>query len=219
MKIEVKITDEAGNARLYNASDLAHLHCILNPHYDNNGRLDGGIIISDGKITGHIDPCGEEGPPGTNGITDYGCGGVPVGEILKKSSNCNKSPVGSGDGKVAICRRCGAEVPDHPKYRHTWCKECGAYGTAEPGEMRNVIFETKDCEYGMKLTVGRNKLIKIEPHDKGTELSERDVARLISVLLNWRSEQFTCKHCGSHEKQWNRENDDWYCATCGHICR
>jgi len=33
------------------------------------------------------------------------------------------------------------------------------------------------------------------------------------------SEQFTCKHCGTHEKQWSRKNDDWYCKTCGHICR
>jgi rRNA maturation endonuclease Nob1 len=35
---------------------------------------------------------------------------------------------------VAVCWRCGAEVPDHPKYRHTFCKECGGYGTAEPAK-------------------------------------------------------------------------------------
>lgn len=28
-----------------------------------------------------------------------------------------------------------------------------------------------------------------------------------------------CKHCGTHEKVWSRKNDDWYCKTCGHICR
>lgn len=29
--------------------------------------------------------------------------------------------------------------------------------------------------------------------------------------------KFTCKHCGEHEKEWSRKNDDWYCKTCGHI--
>jgi hypothetical protein len=72
MKIELKITDEAGRVKLYDVSGSKHLHCILQPHYDNNGRLDGGTIISSGKITGHIDPSGEEGCSGVDGITDYG---------------------------------------------------------------------------------------------------------------------------------------------------
>ena len=41
--------------------------------------------------------------------------------------------------------------------------------------------------------------------------------RLFTVV--GRSEQFTCKHCGTHEKQWSRKNNDWYCKTCGHICK
>ena len=55
--------------------------------------------------------------------------------------------------------------------------------------MSKIIFETKDCDYGMKLTIGWNKLIKVEPHDKGTELSEKDVVKLISVLSNWLNER------------------------------
>ena len=55
--------------------------------------------------------------------------------------------------------------------------------------MSKVIFETKDCDYGMKLTIDWNKLIKVEPHDKGTELSEKDVVKLISVLSNWLNER------------------------------
>jgi len=39
---------------------------ILNPHYDNNGYLDGGTVITNGLIS-HIDPRGEKGEPGWNG--------------------------------------------------------------------------------------------------------------------------------------------------------
>lgn len=55
--------------------------------------------------------------------------------------------------------------------------------------MSKVIFEIKDCDYGMKLTTDWKKLIKVEPHDKGTELSEKDVIKLISVLSNWLNER------------------------------
>ncbi len=55
--------------------------------------------------------------------------------------------------------------------------------------MSKVIFEIKDCDYGLKLTTDWNKLIKVEPHDKGTELSEKDVVKLISVLSNWLNER------------------------------
>ena len=61
MKIELKITDENGNVQLYDVTCSTYLECILNPHYDKEGRLNGGIIISGGKIIGHIDPCGEKG--------------------------------------------------------------------------------------------------------------------------------------------------------------
>ena len=30
---------------------------------------------------------------------------------------------------------------------------------------------------------------------------------------------FTCNRCGSNEKEWSRKNADWYCKTCGLICR
>lgn len=72
MKIEVKITDDTDNVQQYDVSDSPHFNCILNEHYDNRGRLDGGIIIDGGVIRGHIDPKGEEGYPGVVGITDYG---------------------------------------------------------------------------------------------------------------------------------------------------
>ncbi len=71
MKIELKITDKIGNIQSYDVTGSPHLHCVLNPHYDNKGRLNGGIVISEGKITGHIDPCGEEGYPGPLGIDKY----------------------------------------------------------------------------------------------------------------------------------------------------
>ena len=41
----------------------------------------------------------------------------------------------------------------------------------------------------MKLTINWNKLIKVEPHNKGTELSEKDVVNLISILSNWLNER------------------------------
>lgn len=76
MKIEVKLTDKDGNVQIFDVTDSVHFHCILQPHYDGKGRIDGVTIISGGKITGHIDPCGEEGCPGTVGITDHGYEGV-----------------------------------------------------------------------------------------------------------------------------------------------
>lgn len=48
-------------------------------------------------------------------------------------------------------------------------------------------------------------------------INENQALRIHDVV--GRSEQFTCKHCGTYEKHWNRKNDDWYCKTCGHICR
>jgi len=41
---------------------------IINPHFDNNGKIDGGMILINGVITGHIDSCGEQGEPGWDGI-------------------------------------------------------------------------------------------------------------------------------------------------------
>jgi len=55
--------------------------------------------------------------------------------------------------------------------------------------MSKTIFKIKDCDYGMKLTINWNKLIKVEPHNKGTELSEKDVVNLISILSNWLNER------------------------------
>ena len=37
---------------------------ILQPHWDKNGYLDGGIIVEEGVVKGHIDPRGEPGPSG-----------------------------------------------------------------------------------------------------------------------------------------------------------
>ena len=62
---------------------------------------------------------------------------------------------------------------------------------------------------------GKNKLNEYE--FILTELNELKKLRVGDV--SGRSELFTCKHCGTHEKQWSRKNDDWYCKTCGHICR
>jgi hypothetical protein len=42
-------------------------NCIINPHYDRKGYLDGGLVVKGGIITGHIDPRGEEGVQGFTG--------------------------------------------------------------------------------------------------------------------------------------------------------
>lgn len=76
MKIEVKITDDSGNVQQYDVSGSIHFNCILDEHYDDRGRLDGGIIISGGIVRGHVDSKGEEGFPGVVGITDYGYDGI-----------------------------------------------------------------------------------------------------------------------------------------------
>ncbi len=40
---------------------------ILRPHFDKHGMLDGGDWFENGKLTGHIDPCGEDGVEGQPG--------------------------------------------------------------------------------------------------------------------------------------------------------
>ena len=50
-------------------ADLIKPHsAIIDPHYDSNGYLDGGWVIHDGVITGHIDPRGEKGDEGVAGF-------------------------------------------------------------------------------------------------------------------------------------------------------
>ncbi len=41
--------------------------CIINPHFDCNGYLDGGYLVKNGIIVGHIDPRGEKGEIGKTG--------------------------------------------------------------------------------------------------------------------------------------------------------
>jgi hypothetical protein len=66
-------------------------------------------------------------------------------------------------------------------------------------------------EYTISLIEFQMKEIVIEVTSELKKLRVTDVSG--------RSELFTCKNCGTHEKQWSRKNDDWYCKTCGHICR
>lgn len=44
------------------------LNAIINPNYDRYGRLDGGLVIENGAVVGHIDPIGEKGVEGESGI-------------------------------------------------------------------------------------------------------------------------------------------------------
>ena len=44
------------------------VNCIIQPHFDINGRLDGGWIVNNGILKGHADPSGEPGKLGINGI-------------------------------------------------------------------------------------------------------------------------------------------------------
>lgn len=34
-----------------------------------------------------------------------------------------------------------------------------------------------------------------------------------------KTHEFTCRVCGTHEKEWSVKNDDWYCKTCRHLIR
>lgn len=54
--------------RIVNHIESEQINTIINPHYDANGRLDGGTVISGGVIRGHIDPAGEQGCSGVDGI-------------------------------------------------------------------------------------------------------------------------------------------------------
>ena len=67
MKFELKITYDSGEEIFFDLTDSKYFNCILQPHYDKDGELDGGTVIEKGKIIGHIDPKGQEG---TSGI-DY----------------------------------------------------------------------------------------------------------------------------------------------------
>lgn len=98
--------------------------------------------------------------------------------------------------------------------------------------MSKVIFETKDCDYGLKLTIDWNNLIKVEPHNKGTELSEKDVINLIRILSSWLDDRnrrkpsidtkpMNCPICSNKEQDnitniiKGVETDTWFCLKCG----
>lgn len=49
---------------IYFLDTIANHEVILQPHWDKNGYLDGGTIVEEGRIKGHIDPRGEPGEPG-----------------------------------------------------------------------------------------------------------------------------------------------------------
>jgi len=53
--------------RLFGVSGSLPFNAIINPHYDRNGFIDGGLIISNGEIIGHADPRGEQGTMGEAG--------------------------------------------------------------------------------------------------------------------------------------------------------
>ena len=53
--------------RLFGVSGSLPFNAIINPHYDRNGFIDGGLIISNGEIIGHADPKGEQGAMGEAG--------------------------------------------------------------------------------------------------------------------------------------------------------
>lgn len=69
------------------------------------------------------------------------------------------------------------------------------------------------------------KMLKnYEPENEEQQLEKKDLTELLIEALILpvvirQSEQFTCKTCGAHEKVWSSNNDDWYCKTCGHICK
>ena len=46
-------------------------NAIIHPHYDSKGHLDGGTIIENGVVKGHIDPRGAEGAQGYTGERNF----------------------------------------------------------------------------------------------------------------------------------------------------
>lgn len=64
MTVEVIIKNDDGSEY----KRYTNVNCIIQPHFDINGRLDGGWIVEDGILKGHADPTGENGQLGENGI-------------------------------------------------------------------------------------------------------------------------------------------------------
>jgi hypothetical protein len=54
--------------QMVNIMKLLDMSAILQPHYDSDGHLDGGTIVNNGIINGHIDPTGPKGKEGISGI-------------------------------------------------------------------------------------------------------------------------------------------------------
>ena len=72
-KIEVHIKDEWATEVIDVTGD-PEFNVIVKRNYDRFGQLQGGIVISRGRVTGHVDPKGDEGTPGPRGYID-GCFG------------------------------------------------------------------------------------------------------------------------------------------------
>lgn len=70
MKIEVTITNDSGCKQTHDVTHSPYMNCILQAHHDSDGILDGGLLIQNGIIVGHIDPSGPKGNTGESGKSE-----------------------------------------------------------------------------------------------------------------------------------------------------
>jgi len=89
---------------------------------------------------------------------------------------------------VAVCWRCNSIIPDHPKYRHSWCKECGSYGTAEPKNVEDKYEEFEKWyeshQHGFHTSQFDEKEIAYSSYLRGLEELDDDIEEKTIDLLH-----------------------------------
>ena len=68
-KIAVLIIDDF-STQTHDVTNDPQFNCIVDRHYDNFGQLEGGLIITAGRVSGHVDRAGVPGVSGVNGISE-----------------------------------------------------------------------------------------------------------------------------------------------------
>lgn len=68
MKIEVHII--GFGTQIHDVTNDPQFNCILDRHYDKFGQLEGGTVITAGRVSGHVDRAGHPGVEGVPGIPE-----------------------------------------------------------------------------------------------------------------------------------------------------
>jgi len=79
-------------------------------------------------------------------------------------------------------------------------------------EQEQIFWEMINFELGETLEYLKDK------ESVWQHLSDENKA-LIIQLVSGRSELFTCKNCGGHEKVFRKSSGKWSCADCAFICK